>query len=109
MTFKRTVKPTFSTVVTVSVPNDEQGFDKQVFTAVFKRPSETEKKALLKVDNDALVRTQLVGWDLVDDETKQPVAFGAEEVAALMEISPTPMATAMAFWEALAGARAKNL
>lgn len=109
MAFKRAVTPTFTTKVTVNVPNDQGGFDKNVFEARFLRPmSIEEQEGLRKLQNEDLVRRQLKGWKLVDEDTKQEVPFNPEELEALLAISPTPLATALAFWESVNGARAKN-
>lgn len=108
MAFKRAVTPTFTTKVTVNVPNDKGGHDKSTFTARFRRASSEEQDELRPLKNDELVRRVLVGWDLVDADTGEAVPFSAEELEALLAISPTPMATALAFWETVNGVRAKN-
>ena len=108
MAFKRAMTPTFSTKVTVNVPNDRGGYDKQTFTAKFKRMSSEERDDLKKLTNEELVRRQMVGWDLVDADTGEAVPFSADELEALLAIEPTPLATALAFWETVNGARAKN-
>lgn len=108
MAFKRAVTPTFSTKVTVNVPNDRGGYDKSTFTAKFKRPTSEEQEELRSLKNEELVRRVLAGWDLVDADTGEAVPFNAEELEALLAIAPTPLATALAFWETVNGARAKN-
>jgi len=108
MAFKRAVTPTFSTKVTVNVPNDKGGYDKSTFTAKFKRPTNEEREDLRKLSNEELVRRQLVGWDLVDADTGEAVPFSTEEMEALLTIEPTAWSTALAFWETVNGARAKN-
>lgn len=108
MAFKRAVSPTFMTKVTVNVPNDKGGHDKSTFMARFKRPSTEEQEELRPLKNEELVRRVLVGWDLTDADTGEVVPFSAEELEALLAISPTPLATALAFWESVNGARAKN-
>ncbi len=108
MAFKRAVTPTFSTKVTVNVPNDKGGHDKSTFTAKFRRLSTEEQEDARKLGNAELVRQVLVGWDLVDADTGEAVPFSAEELEALLAIAPTPLATALAFWETVNGARAKN-
>lgn len=108
MAFKRAVLATFSVVVTVNVPNDKGGFDKNTFTAKFKRPTADERVTLANLNNDALVRDRLVGWDLRDADTGEAVPFTQEEVDALLQIEPTPLATAEAFWVTVNGAKVKN-
>jgi hypothetical protein len=110
MAFKRTQNPKFSTLVTVNIPNDKGGFDKNTFVAFFKRPTTTEIDELRsqQITNEALVRRQLIGWDMRDDETGEPVPFNELELEAVLSIAPTPLATAIAFWESVNGARSKN-
>lgn len=110
MAFKRTQKPTFTTPVVVNIPNDKGGFDKSTFVAKFKRLSMDELKALREsaLSNEDVVRRTLVGWELKDEETDEDVPFSEVELEALLQISPTPYATAQAFWEAVNGARSKN-
>lgn len=108
MAFKRAIQATFSTVVTVNVPNDKGGFDKNTFTAKFKRPTADERLTLGALGNEALVRDRLVGWDLRDADTGEAVPFTPDELDALLSIEPTPIATAEAYWNTINGARAKN-
>lgn len=110
MAFKRTLSPTFSTTVTVNVPNDKGGFDKSTFVGVFNRYSADELQALRdqNLNNRDLVRKVLVGWDMTDDATKAAVPFTPDELEACLQIEPTPLATALAFWETVNGARTKN-
>lgn len=110
MSFKMTQKPTFSTTVTVNVPNDKGGFDKNTFVAKFKRPTMDELQALRESasSNEDVVRRMLVDWDLKDGDTNESVAFSQDNLEALLQISPTAFATAQAFWESVSGARSKN-
>ncbi len=109
MGFKRTLSPTFSTPVVVDVPNDDSGFDRSTFTAKFKRPmSKEERTALAAMSNEEMVRIQLVGWKMVDEDTKEDVPFSPAELNAVLTIDPTPLAAAKAFWDALNGVRTKN-
>lgn len=110
MAFKRTQNPTFTTPVTVNVPNDKGGFDKNTFVAKFRRLSMDELQGLREcaATNEDVVRQVLVDWELRDQETNEAVPFTQDNLAALLQISPTPFATAQAFWEAVTGARSKN-
>jgi hypothetical protein len=110
MAFKMTQKPTFTTPVSVNVPNEKGGFDKNTFVAKFKRVSQDEAQELreLSLMPDELVRRVLVDWDLKDSETNEAVPFNSENLNALLQILPTPLATAVAFWETVNGARTKN-
>jgi hypothetical protein len=110
MAFKMTQKPTFSTVVTVNVANDKGGFDKSTLVAQYKRLSTTALQVLREesLTNEALVRRTLTGWELKDADTQEDVPFTEDNLAAALEIAPTPYALAQAFWECASGARAKN-
>lgn len=110
MAFKKTFSPTFCTTVVVNVPNDAGGFDKNDFFATFKRPTTAQEKALRNeagLTNEDLVRRQLVGWKMVD-ENADDVPFNPNTLDAALQVAPTPLATAVAFWECVNGARAKN-
>lgn len=108
MAFKRTQAPTFTTLVTVNIPNDRNGFDKSTFLAKFRRPGMDELELLRPMRNEDVLRSVLVDWDLKDMETGQAVPFSTAEMEALLQIAPTPAATALAFWECVNGARSKN-
>lgn len=108
MAFKLTQKPTFKASVTVNVPNDKAGFDKNTFTAIFKRLPTAELEPMRSQPNVDVVRKVLTGWDLKDEETGDDVPFSDELLEAVLQISPSPMAIALAFWESVGGARAKN-
>ena len=110
MAFKRTQKPTFTTLVTVNIANDKGGFDKNTFMGRFKRLSADELKAMREAEltNEEVVRRTLTDWDLRDAETNEAVPFNELEMEALLQITPTPYATAQAFWEGSHGARSKN-
>jgi hypothetical protein len=110
MAFKRTQNPTFTAPVTVNIPNDKGGFDKSTFIARFKRASNDDLAAMreMGLTNADLVRRQLVGWELKDAETQEDVPFTVDNLEAILQIEPTPLATAVAFWESVNGARSKN-
>lgn len=110
MSFKMTAKPNFSTPVKVNVPNDQGGFDKNTLTAKFKRPSQDEAQELreLNLSPEDLARRMMVDWDLTDGDTNERVPFSRESLEAALQILPTPLALAVAFWESVNGARTKN-
>lgn len=105
-----TAKPTFSAPVKVNVPNDQGSFDKNTFTAKFKRPSQEDAQALREQNlmPEDLVREMLVDWDMTDGDTNERVLFTRENLEAALQILPTPLALALAFWESVNGARTKN-
>ena len=108
MSFKQSSSPTFKTLVTVNVPNDKGGHDKNTFTAFFKRPTSDERKELLELLHEDVVRRQLAKWEMKDDDTKEDVPFNDDTLNAVLQIWPAPLAIAQAFWEGINGARAKN-
>lgn len=108
MAFKKTQKPTFTATVTVNIPNDLGSYDKSTFTARFKRMPESLRKIWGAMTDAELARTALVGWDMTDEETNETVPFTAEALEVVLDIAPTPHAIAIAFWETVSGARAKN-
>lgn len=110
MAFKRTLNPTFTAKVTVNIPNDTGGFDKSTFMAKFKRCSADELQTLREsgLTNEELVRKVLVGWEMKDEDTGEDVPFSKAEMEAALQIAPTPLATALAFFESVNGARSKN-
>lgn len=108
MAFRRTQSATFKITVTVPVANEKGGFDKNTFLAVFERASTTDLAELRNLANDDLVRRQLRGWELRDEETKEEVPFTKDNLDAILEIPPSPLYIATAFWEGMNGARVKN-
>lgn len=123
MAFKRHLSPTFSTEVVVNVPNTKGGFDKNTFTATFKRPmpvmdeggKPTEDNTLdvYRQENPSItdkqfVRDWMVGWKLVDDTTKEEVPFSPLELEVVLAIEPTPAALVTAFHRAWRGVSTKN-
>jgi hypothetical protein len=110
MAFRMTQNPTFTTLVTVNIPNDKGGFDKSTFVAEFKRPTQDEITDLrsLGLTNEELVRKVLKGWEMTDEDTGEAVPFNQANLSAALQVVPTPLATALAFWETVNGARSKN-
>lgn len=110
MAFKLTQTPTFTTKVTVNIPNVKGGFDKNTFMATFKRCTASELQALREsnMTNEELVRQVLLGWEMTDEDTSEDVPFSKATLEAALQIPPTPLATALAFFEGNNGARSKN-
>ena len=108
MAFKLTQKPVFTTPVVVNIPNDKGGFDRNTFVAKFKRPSAAERDELAGLSHQDLVRKTLVDWEMKDGDSGDDVPFTQDNLEAALQILPTPLATAMAFWETVNGARTKN-
>lgn len=108
MAFKRTYARTFRADVDVPVANEKGEYDNNKFVAIFSHATTTELDELRKVSNKELIQRKLIGWELRDAETNEDVPFTPENLAALLEIPPTPMQIGIAFWEQVNGARAKN-
>lgn len=98
----------FKTEVTFPEPNDNGGFDDSTFVAHFKRSTHAETKALRHEEDIEVVRKQLVGWDMVDEETKQAVPYSQEAREVLLSSASAPYHTALAFFRAMSGNKAKN-
>lgn len=108
MAFRTTPSPKFSAPVSVPIANAKGGFDKNTFVAIFKRPKLDELTELRALSNEELVRRQLVDWELEDEDTKETVPFSPQAMEAVIQITPSSQYIALAFWEGVNGARAKN-
>lgn len=108
MSFKRSVSPTFKAEVTCKVPDEAGNYTTNTFTATFARPKTSEVPALRNLSDEDLVRKQATGWDLKDADSNDDVPFNKAELETVLQIQPSPRAIALAFWEQLNGARAKN-
>lgn len=108
MSFRLAPHPTFTGPVTVSIANDKGGFDKSTFTAKFTRPAASELPEARLMQHEDLVRKYLVGWKMEDTDTKEDVPFTPDNMEAALQITPTAMCIAQAFWEGANGARVKN-
>lgn len=104
--FKR--REIFKTEVTVPVPNDQGGVDENTFVAHFKHASSAEVKALREISDAEVVRKQLVGWDMVDEDTKQVVPYTEEARDAVLSVASAPYHIGLAFYRTLSGGKAKN-
>lgn len=98
----------FKTEVTFAEPNDAGGFDENTFVAHFKRTNHAETKALRTEEDIEVVRKQLVGWDMVDEDTKLAVPYSEEAREGLLQMSSAPYHVALAFFRASSGNKAKN-
>lgn len=98
----------FKTEVTFAEPNDAGGFDENTFVAHFKRASHNQVKDLRTKEDVEVVRQQLVGWDMVDEDTKQAVPYSEDAREGLLQMSSAPYHVALAFFRASSGNKAKN-
>lgn len=105
--FRMKVSPTFKGKVTVNVPTEAGGFEKNEFMAVFERVPTDQHDQLRAMTHEQLALRVLKGWEM-KDEAGGEVPFTPENLAAALLIAPTPLATASTFWECVHAARAKN-
>lgn len=99
----------FKVEVTFAEPNDAGGFDDNTFVAHFKRASHAQVKELRTKEDIEVARSQLVGWDMVDEDTKQTVVYSDVARDGVLEMSAAPYAIALAFFRASRGEKTKNL
>lgn len=110
MGFRLAQKPTFKVEVTVPVPNDKGGFDKNKFVAVFKRMTSDEANAFREqlISNEDLIRDRMVDWELTDSETNEVVPFTRENLEAMLQIPSAPRFIALKFFEQVSGGNGKT-
>ena len=109
MTFKKTTKPTFTSRVTVMLPNDKGGHDKSQFDAVFKFiGNATELEELRTLPTREVMERVLLGWNEFVDEQGAPVDYNAAEVQALLSIPQALYGLMEAFWSNVVKASIKN-
>ncbi|MFZ4286632.1 hypothetical protein [Variovorax sp. HJSM1_2] len=106
--FHRTLSPKFPNTVTVTVLDDQGNEVVNTFTGIFKRATAEELKALRKISDEELARDRLAGWELVDGDTRENLPFTPENLDSVLSIAPSARGIAVAFWEGVNGARAKN-
>ena len=98
----------FTVPVTFPVPNEKGGFDDNTFIGHFKHTSHEEVRALRERPDVEAVRDRLIGWEMEDTDTKQPVPYTPEMVDAVLSIASAPYHIALAFYRAATGNKAKN-
>jgi len=108
MAFRLATARTFKAEVKVPVAQENGGYENNTFTAIWDHATTQELDDLRKLTNQELIKKKLRGWEMRDAETNAEVPFTPENLAAALAIPPTPMQLAMAFWEQINGARAKN-
>jgi len=112
--FKIAANPTYKTKVTVDILGDNGKTTPTVFTAIFKRQSQSEldnmtdrlnAKELLDRD---LISEVMVGWGDVADAAGTPLEFNDENLDALLDVHPVRPTIVKAYFASLNGAKAKN-
>ena len=109
MAFKKSAKPTFTSRVTVNMPNDKGGHDKSQFDAVFKYiGNSAELEELRNLPAREVMERVLLGWKEFVDEQGAPVDFNEAEVQALLSIPQALYGLMEAFWSNVVKASIKN-
>lgn len=106
--FHRTLSPQFKNKVTVTVLDDQGNEVLNTFYGIFQRATAEELKALRKLSDEEVVRDRLASWELVDGESRENLPFNPENLESVLSVAPAARGIAVAFWEGVNGARAKN-
>lgn len=110
MAFKLAKSPTFKAPVTALTPNERGGFDKETFTAEFKRVSmeDLDQYKEQNMTHYQILDLVLVGFEGLLDEDNEPVAFTEATKAALLGITSAVNGLIYAFYSTLNKAPEKN-
>ena len=107
--FKIAIDPTYS----VPVRGELAGGDPFEFEAVFRRLTNSDLLALNERVRSGMADAEVVGrvlagWNAVQDENGEPLAFTPENVFRLLNVAGVQAALIEAFYGSLPGARRKN-
>jgi len=108
MSFKIALSPTYRVNVVVETPKESGGFERNDFTAVFKRVDMKDLEELTKIPQIEIIDRVLIGWIDLLDENDDPVEYNAGHRAALLRIPQAGPALIEAFWNSIYKAREKN-
>jgi len=109
--FKLQTTPTYWQEVSVKLPGEQQP---RTFKAEFKRLDTDALEAFRrrivneKLNDVTIAHEMIVGWDNVNDENNNKIAFAPDTFDALLAIHPVPGSIAVAFFSSVNGAREKN-
>jgi hypothetical protein len=112
--FKIATNPTYTTVVKVDMLADKGKTVQNVFSAIFKRLSQSELDNVMErlgskeLSDSGLIEEIMVGWDGVTDESGEPLEFNDTNLAALLDVFPVRPTLVKTFFTSIAGAKAKN-
>jgi len=112
--FKIAATPTYKCKVKVTFPGDNGSAVSNVFTAIFKRLSQSELDEMSAavaagtVKDSEVIAKVMVGWEDVADESGTPLEFNDQNLAALMDLHPVRPTTVKAYYDSISGAKAKN-
>lgn len=107
--FKIAVDPTY----VAPVRGELAGGESFEFEAVFRRLANSELLALNEkvrggMSDAEVVGRVLAGWNAVQDENGEPLAFTPENLFRLLNVAGVQAAVIEAFYTSLPGARRKN-
>jgi hypothetical protein len=112
--FKIATNPTYAAQVKVDMPGDNGKTVQKVFSATFKRLSQSDLDNLVErlnskdLSDSALIDEVMVGWGDVQDESGTPLEFNDTNLAALLDVYPVRPTIVKTFFASIAGAKAKN-
>jgi hypothetical protein len=115
------ISQTYTTPVTVDVPDGKGGSVKHKFAVVFKRLPQDELDELHRrlnreklqegetlLSDDEVLDQVVTGWQDVLDQNDQPLEFNPENFGALKNVFPTRPTLVTAFFESIKTAKRKN-
>jgi len=112
--FKIATNPTYTAQVKVDLPADNGKTVQKVFSATFKRLSQseldsvTDRLSAKELTDSGLINEVMVGWGDVQDENGNQLEFNDTNLAALLDVFPVRPTIVKTFLATLAGAKAKN-
>lgn len=112
--FKIATNPTYTAQVKVDLPSDNGKTVQKVFSATFKRLSQseldnvTDRLSAKELTDSGLIGEVLVGWSDVQDENGTTLEFNDANLAALLDVFPVRPTIVKTFFASIAGAKVKN-
>lgn len=97
----------FQSTVTVNVKQENGAWKLETFQAIFERVEEQDREDRLLDKHTDLVRRQLVGWKMKDNDG-QDVPFTPENLDAFLKLTGAVRETVIQFWKDNIGAKEKN-
>ena len=93
--------------VTVQSPNKSK-FKKETFTAKFKNVGRKAFADLIEAGDENFVRTVLVGWSGIKDDTGSDLEFNDDNFEAILDNQFIVLGIIKAYGESMQGATEKN-
>ena len=112
--FKLSTTPTYFATVSVEFPDGDGKTKRATFDAEFRRLSQSELESFQQRVSDGILTDSgfaaevLVGWRGVKDEDDSDLPFSEANRERLLDIYPVRPSVIKAFYESIAGAKAKN-